>query len=243
MKEFDYDMISRYLDGEMEGDELKDFEEQIQLDKELQNEVELFRDVNRTLQIKLYPDEQEKGLRNTFSALKEEYFQSAAKVVTMRRYRWISAAAAILIAAIVLTVWTPWKKNIYEQYAYTQMPGVAERGTSNDSLLLDATTNFNNKKFAVSIPSFEAILKKDAQNSFVHFYYGVALLESGEAGKARQELIQLYNGNSLFRYEAAFYMALSYLKEKDKITCKEWLNKIPADAAIYGKAQQLLKQL
>jgi hypothetical protein len=38
-------------------------------------------------------------------------------------------------------------------------------------------------------------------------------------------------------------MALSYLKEKNKPACIDWLNKIPADAGPYGKAQELLKKL
>ena len=243
MKEFDHDMISRYLYGELEGEELNAFEEQLQLDQNLHKEVELFREVNKTLQVKFYPDDNEKALRNTLSGLGSEYFQSEAKVVPMRRYRWLAAVAAVIVTIVVLTIWSPWKKDIYEQYAYTQMPGVAERSTSNDSLLIEATNNFNNKRYREAIPSFETILKKDTQNSFVHFYYGISLLETGQAGKARGELVQLYNGNSLFRYDAAFYIGLSYLKEKDIVTCRAWLNKIPADAAKYDKAQQLMKKL
>jgi hypothetical protein len=35
----------------------------------------------------------------------------------------------------------------------------------------------------------------------------------------------------------------SYLKEINKTVCKEWLEKIPADAGIYSKAQELEKKL
>ena len=55
MKEFDYDMINRYLEGEMNGEEMNAFEEQMQQDAELQNEVALIKDVNETLKIKLHP--------------------------------------------------------------------------------------------------------------------------------------------------------------------------------------------
>ena len=60
---------------------------------------------------------------------------------------------------------------------------------------------------------------------------------------ARKELMIVYNGVSSFKYDAAFYLALSYLKEKNKADCKNWLNKIPADAGIYNKAQELLKKI
>ena len=77
----------------------------------------------------------------------------------------------------------------------------------------------------------------------MQFYYAVALLQNGDIEKSRAQLNELYNGESLFKYDAAFYMALSYLKEKDKAICREWLNKIPADAGPYSKAQELLKKL
>ncbi len=50
-------------------------------------------------------------------------------------------------------------------------------------------------------------------------------------------------GESAFKYEAAFYEALSFLKEKDNGTAKDWLEKIPADAPNYKKAQELMKKL
>ena len=43
MTDFDHDIISRYLDGEMEAEEKKAFEEMLQQNKALQQEVELHR--------------------------------------------------------------------------------------------------------------------------------------------------------------------------------------------------------
>jgi tetratricopeptide (TPR) repeat protein len=251
MKAFDHDMISRYLDGEMNADEVKAFEVQMQTDAELQSEVQLYSEVNETLKMKLHPGENEMALRNTLEEMRTQYFSKEvisgrpkARVVSFKRTRWITAVAAVFIGIVMLTVWSPWKKeDLYQQYAAIQMPGVVERGAAADSSLKKATDNFNEKKFAAAVPQFEAVLKNDPQNSFANYYYAIALLESGQTERSRNELMQLYNGTSLFRYDAAFYMALSYLKEKDKTNCIVWLNKIPADAGLYGKAQELLKKL
>ncbi len=67
-------------------------------------------------------------------------------------------------------------------------------------------------------------------NSFVSFYYGVSLLQTNSIAGARNIFDQLYAGQSAFKFEAAFYLALSYLKDDNKAQCKEWLKKIPADA-------------
>lgn len=247
MKEFDYDMINRYLDGEMSTEEQNAFEEQVQQDAELRNEVELLRDVNETLKIKLHPDETEMALRKSLKNINPEFFSNKseqAKIIPLSRRRWVTAVAAVFIMALLLTVWQPWKKeNLYTQYASIQMPGIAERGAIADSTFKLAVENFNNKKFTEAISAFELVLKDSSQNSFVQYYYAIALLQNNEIGKSRVQLTELYNGSSLFKYDAAFYMALSYLKEKNKAVCIEWLKKIPADAGQYNKVQELLKKL
>jgi hypothetical protein len=244
MKDFDHDMISRYLDGEMNAEERNAFEAQMQLDADLKNEVELTKDVHETLKMKLHPGENVLALRNTLQEMRSEYFSKEtqqAKIVLFRRYRWIAAAAAVLIFALTLTVWLPWEKEgLYEQYAAIEMPGIAERGAATDSLLKLAVTNFNNKKFTEAILSFETILKDSSQNTFVQYYYGIALLQNDQTERSRTVLTELYKGASLFKYDAAFYLALSFLKEKNKPVCKDWLNKIPADTGPYVKAQELL---
>ncbi len=251
MKEFDHDMIGRYLEGEMNEAETKAFEAQMREDADLESTVELYREVNQTLKMKLHPGEKESALRNTLNELRSDFFSKesveekpTAKVVKFSRSRWIVAAAAVFIGAVMLTIWAPWKKqDLYEQYASIEMPGTAQRGTPTDTLLKKAGEDFNDKKFAEAVPLFESVLKNDAQNSFVQLYYAIALLQSGQVDRSRQQLTELYNGTSLFKYDAAFYIALSYLKEKNINSCKEWLNKIPADAGLYGKAQELMKKL
>jgi len=247
MKEFDYDMINRYLDGEMNAEELKAFEAAMQQDAELKNEVELLKDVQSTLKIKLHPGENETALRNSLQEMNADFFTNKteqAKVIPLSRRRWMTAVAAVFVLALMLTVWQPWKKeDLYQQYAAIQMPAIAERGATTDSLLKKAVENFNNKKFEEAIPAFETFLKDSAENSFVQYYYAVALLQNGNIEKARIQLTALYNGASIFKNDAAFFMALSYLKEKNKAVCKDWLNKIPTDNAAWFKAQELLKKL
>jgi Tetratricopeptide repeat len=247
MKEFDCDIINRYLAGEMNAKELKVFELQMQQDADLQTEVELLRDVNSTLKIKLHPGENETALRNSLREMNAEFFTGKteqSKIIHLSRRKWMTAVAAVFVLALLLTVWQPWKKeDLYQQYAAIQMPAIAERGATTDSLLKTAVANFNNKKFAEAIPAFETILKDSTENSFVQYYYAIALLQNDNIEKARVQLNVLYNGASIFKNDAAFYMALSYLKEKNEAVCKDWLHKITADNAAWFKAQELLKKL
>lgn len=247
MKEFDYDMINRYLDGEMNAEELKAFEAAMLQDADLKNEVELLRDVHATLKIKLHPGEHETSLRNSLKEMNAEFFSARseqAKVIPLNRRKWMTAIAAVFVLTLLLTVWQPWKKeDLYLQYADVQMPGIAKRGVASDSLIQSAVENFNNKKFAEAIPDFETILKDSAGNSFVQYYYAIALMQNDNIEKARAQFSELYNGSSIFKFDAAFYMALSYLKENNKSACKEWLNKIPVGNAAWNKARELFDKL
>ena len=251
MNAFDYDKIGLYLDGGMNAEESKAFEVQMQQDTGLQKEVLLLKDLNETLRIKLYPDNDDLSLAANLDKLRDEYFrgksvsdQSRARIVSIRRTRWIASIAAVFIGIIMLTIWKPWEKqDLFRQYASIEMPGVAERGVHADSLLIQAAEKFNKKEFAGSLQPFEKILKADPQNAFARYYFSIALLENGQLDSSRNELMQLYNGLSLFRYDAAFYLALSYLKVNDKTGCKEWLNKIPAGAGAYNRSRELLKKL
>ncbi len=247
----DYDKISRYADGEMDAEELQAFEQMLQQDAALKKEVDLFREVNDTLKTKLYPGKDELALQSTLEEMRQQYFHNTgAKIVQFRKYRWVAAVAAAAII-IALFIWSPWSQpDLYRQYASVEMNSVAERGTPADSLLQLVTQKFNDKNFEETIPLFETLLKTDEANSYLHFYYAVALLETGQVEKSRAELNQLYNGISIFRYDAAYFMALSYLrksvpseKEKDRVACIQWLNQIPEDASIYSKGQNLLMKL
>jgi tetratricopeptide (TPR) repeat protein len=246
MKAFDYDKINRYIDGDMTPEEARAFEMEMSADPELQQEVKIYQEVNETLRIKLYPDEGELALRSTLSELESSYFTSGGKVVSLKQKnykKWLALAASLVLILAVLSIWSPWKKDLYRQYAYHKMPGVEVRGAPVDSLLKKAAGEFNDKNFGASLPYFKSILEQEPENSFARFYMGIALLESGQPGTARQEFTRLYNGNSVFKYEAAYYYALSYLKEKDKEKAREWLLKIPGDAPNYNKVLELLEKL
>ena len=108
MKEFDYDMITRYLDGVMNAEEMKTFETLMLQDVELKNEFDLLNDVNTTLKIKLHPGENELSLRNSLQDLRGEYFSTKieqAKIIPLSRRKWMMAAAAVFVMALLLTVW------------------------------------------------------------------------------------------------------------------------------------------
>jgi hypothetical protein len=184
-------------------------------------------------------------LQGTLRSLRGEFFNTTsqpAKVVSMKGWlRGAVAVAAVLIA--VVFIWQFMQPDLFEKYAEIKMITQAERGAPEDEQLMNGVTAFNAKDYTWAAEILAQVSQKDTANSFVSFYYGVSLLQTNRITEARTIFVQLYAGQSAFKYEAAFYQALTFLKEENKAVCKEWLLKIPADALNYSKTQELLKKL
>ena len=260
---YTYEDIARYADGLMEGEEQQAFEVALAADPELQQQLALHREVEGVLQQQFAPDEQREQLQGTLQQLRQEYFGATttaqrggqpvaqpgaqsgsqpAKVIPFKRYMGVAVAVAAMLV-VVLVVWNPFAGNLYEKYAATQMVAQVERGSHIDTVLQKATIAFNNKEFTEAAVFLAEVVQAQPDNSYALFYFGVSLMQTNQLPLARVAFEKLFKGESAFKYEAAFYEALTYLKEKDKDTAKDWLEKIPADAANYKKAQELMRKL
>jgi len=166
-------------------------------------------------------------------------YRAKVRKMMYRKVAMIAAAAVV----IAIFVWQPWNRDLYTKYAALEMVSTVERGDHIDSVLQKATTSFNEKDFSTAAVYLYEVVRQQPDNSFAQFHYGVALLQSGKTALARETLTVVSKGNSAFKHEADFYMALSYLKEQDTDNCKKWLQQIPAGSGNYGKAQELLQAL
>lgn len=237
--------IARYAEGEMTAEERSAFEAVLVSDEALQRQLSLYHEVRGSLQQHLDADAQRDQLQGTLHSLRGEFFNETSrpgKLVSMKRWlRGAVAVAAVLIA--VVFVWQFMQPNLFDKYAAATMDAIPERGEQAEDLLLNAEKAFNNKDYSSAAQSLAQVRQKDTANSLVNFYYGVSLLQTDRIAQAREIFNQLYSGQSAFKFEAAFYQALTFLKEDNKAMCKEWLQKVPADAPNYNKAQELLGKL
>jgi tetratricopeptide (TPR) repeat protein len=237
--------IARYAEGDMTAGEQAAFEAALATDETLQQQLALYREVHGTLQQHFAHDTQREQLQHTLKDLRHEFFVTAsapAKVVPFKRYLQRALAVAAILIAVVF-VWQPWKPSLFNEYAGTTMMAPVERGENASRALELGVAAFNAKDFKAAASLLQQARELDPTNSYIHFYYGIALLQTDQLAPARTIFTGLFEGESAFKYDAAFYQALTYLKEDNKGACKEWLQKIPADAPNYAKARQLLDKL
>lgn len=233
---------ANYVDGEMTLQEQQDFEQLLQNDAELRQYVAQYTQATAALKASLLPDARLNELKNTLGNLNDQYFKPEAKVVSFKQYaRWLSGVAAILILSLV--VFNPWRKSLYEQYGTATSMSVTERGSNTQTNLEKAAEHYNKKEFTKAEKLLATEYAADQKNSLAAYYYGITLIETGQETKARQILTQLYNGESAFKYDAAYYIALSYVIQKDNANAKKWLKNIPEGSSNYAKAKELEGEL
>jgi len=261
MPGYDKEYIIRYVEGELPEEEIRRFEADLQQDPSLVAEVSLYKELKTTLQQRLPEEEKDAAFRNTLREMNQQYFGASSASSTpiiplsptsplttdhsrIPLTRWLTgmAAAASVILAVVL-LWPSSKGIELERLSHTEMVGTGERGGNTDSLLQQAAGYFNKQEFDKALPLLDRAVKEDSTSQLALFYRGVAGWHTGALDAARKDLEQVYNGASLLRYEAAFYLALSYAGQKDNATAKEWLKKIPEGTPVSEKAKELTGKL
>ncbi len=235
---------AQYVEGDLSDTERVEFERLLTKDAILQQHLVDYYHIHNSLKMKLAEDDGRNVLVDTLKVLNRAHFATPVekpKVIKLNTYlKWVSSVAAILVVG--LFIWAPWQGNLYEQYHKQSQMAVAERGAEKTDLDVAAGL-FNEKKYNDAKPILAKLNTADSQNAMVAYYYSVSLLETNEIAKSRTLLEVLFNGESVYRYDAAYVLAMSYLKEEKVEDAKFWLEKIPSGATQFKQAQTLLNKL
>lgn len=244
MPETNYEHIELYLNDEMSPEEKQDFEQRLKQDNKLQDELRVYKEVNGILSRRINISEDEQRLRDQLQDKQSQYFSSGAKVVpiTSRRTRLYAIASVAAVILIMITWWGPWQETSLNRYGQIEMTAPTVRSNEQSTGLTEAAHLFNDKKYKQALPLLDSAVQANPSDARSRFYRGVTLLHLDQEVKAREDLNTIYNGESIYQYDAAYYIALSYMQDNTD-SSRTWLQKIPQDAPIYPKAEKLLKKV
>lgn len=235
-------LTARYAEGDLNEAEQAEFENRLRDDIELKQHLADYHHIHQSLKLELATDRETELLKDTLKGFNKAYFVDEPKTIAFKPYlKWFSGIAAVLVIGLLL--WAPWNGNLYEQYAGNNRMLVAERGVEQESDLDKAAALYNEKKFADAQPILASLSLKDPSNAMISYYYAQTLIETANLNKARAVLQNVYKGESAFKYDAAYAIAMSYLKVNEKAECKLWLQKIPEGTTNYQKAKDLIGKL
>lgn len=235
--------VARYLEGDMAFQEKQEFETLLKADTELQDLVAEYTDVHQALKMMIAPSVEDKQVAATLSTLNKQYFKAEkpSLIVSLKPHvRWMSIAAVLIIG---LFIWAPWSAGLYEKYSISKEMSVVERGSDQPGQLEKAASLYNAKDYKGAGSILQKEYMMNPGNSMLTYYFAITLIENSKGYEARTLLQHLYKGESAFKYDAAYYMALSFVKENNKEQALEWLKKIPEGTANYEKANELAGKL
>lgn len=243
-----YQIFEKYISGGMEQEELASFEARLKNEPELAEELELFRNVSESMSAKFRHEENTVALKKTLHVAGEKHFQMTeekpeAKVVSMGRRRLLTRLAATAAILLLLFVWSPWKKSLYEQYSTHAPLALAERSGSGSFDFSNAENAFNSGNYQVALDELKNYFKQNPNDLEVEFHLGICLLELNQFDDADVIFGKLNAGNSIFKTEGTWYLALSNLKQNKNEEARKYLTQIPEDSDRYQQAQELLSKI
>jgi tetratricopeptide (TPR) repeat protein len=218
--------VARYLEGDMEMQEMIAFEKEIKESKDLQQAIENYKSSKNQVQ-------DPPNVNRIVSAKPK----AASKLPII-----VSVVVALLIAA-GLFIWAPWSSGLYEKYAISRVMPLPQKSADAQGNISKGAALFNEGKFDKSRKLLQAEYMLNPQNPVLSYYFAITLVETRKEYEARTIFMNLYKGETAFKYDAMYYVALSFLKEGNEAAAKEWLQKTPAQSANAAKAKALIVEL
>ncbi|MGY4384639.1 putative Zn-dependent protease [Pedobacter sp. UYP24] len=175
------------------------------------------------------------------SQIKVQPASNKREGISVKSYIKYLSIAAVLIIGIM--VWAPWSGSLYEKYRISKEMSVAERGAAQQNNIAAGAVLYNKGDFEGARKILQAEYMLNPQNPLLSYYFSITLIETSQAYEARTVLVNLFNGNSVFKYDAAYFIGLSFVKEGNNVEAVKWLHKIPQGTANYPQSQELISKL
>ncbi len=230
------ELIEQYLQGELRGEELAQFEEKVSSDEQLKKEVALQRAIIKNIKIagrqdwagkleKIHQDmvtpvEKEKSVVRTLAPVRKiawkKYFLAAASVllVILSAVFVFKKKSGLDSKEILLAYYQPFA-DIQQTTRSTPPDSVSEKGA--------AFKAYNDHNYVESIRLFKNIVDKK-KDELSLFYLGNAYLANDQAAEAEGIFKNYLAEFKEFRAESEWYLSFSYLKqgkEKEAIALLE----------------------
>lgn len=248
MSNVNYEIIDKYLAGELKGEELESFEKELQQNEVLANEVALYKAIENDLTLNHKHKDDKDTLLANLDVLSKQYFSSSsAKVISFKK-SWFLAAASIAAILILVFIILP-KKEVSNQELFAEninknieLLSPTIRG-KNDSLQIKSSLLYNNKSYTDAIPFLKKTIEADSSGIDMQIALSFSYIQTNQYNLALDILNKVSYGNSVYIDKAKWYKALIYLKENKTNECIGLLKQIPNNYDNYNSVVDLLKKL
>ncbi|MBI5539664.1 MAG: tetratricopeptide repeat protein [Bacteroidia bacterium] len=238
-------LIERYLDGELQGDDLINFELQLKTDKELAQDCFLQKEIRAA-----FSNRDVYELRNQLSEISKE-FKKEKQIKRFKKWVFLYAACAILVIAVISTICIFNKSNtndeLYATYFERYDAGTITRGAqkTNTDIYTQALRAYDLEKYYEAIELFKLIPDTSDFYTNKEYFTGLSYMSLQGFNDAIKHFENVISDNqSIFHENAVWYSGLCYLKlnqtQKAIIHFRKLLNK---DCYLNKRASEILEKL
>jgi tetratricopeptide (TPR) repeat protein len=238
-----FDLIYKFVHGELEESELWEFRKRLSSDPILARELKQFEQIIQTNK-----QVEKLDVLDSLNSIHQRNEQSVIKTLFIGYYK-VAAAAAILILMTFATFWFIQSKihdansQLYAAYfSHENSMFTVRSSTANMELpVIQGIQYYELKDFSSAVEMFE----KAPSNLLAKLYGGLSYMELDEFDKAINQFQQIIHHNdNLFIDQSEWYLGLCYLKTNKLNEARLLFEKISLDNSIYKtKAQKLLKEM
>ncbi|WP_178987700.1 tetratricopeptide repeat protein [Winogradskyella schleiferi] len=217
--------IEKYLNGNLDPLDLKQFEQRLQTEAEFKSKVEDIKTVLTGIETQALKEQLDifhEDIDNVSNPPEKE----DTKVHTLNWKRLLVAAALIITAGSFWFLGGNSNERLYANY-FTPDPGLpTTMGSSDNYDFYEAMVNYKQGDYKTAIAKWETLQKAKPNNDTLNYFIGVAYL----ANKNEEIAIPLLEGvaqNSEFALinDAHYYLGLAYLKADNVEKAKASLQK------------------
>ena len=219
-------LISRYLDGELNPSEVSRFEEALIKDPELQEELDLYRDVDVAL-----ADTDVLDFRAQLDELHEELtpqFEKRSRKHGSKQVLRFAVAASVAVIISMGTYGLFFKKvssnKIVSQFYKPYDVTLVNRSVNADigDVLSQALYKYENAEYTDAIQLFQQVLSENPKMIASNLYNGISYFELKEYENARSSLAKVIEHNdNLYIEQARWYLGFCYIMLNDKSKARQ----------------------
>ncbi len=244
-----YEIIEKFIDNELDGEQLQWFQEQLRENKQFMEQCRLQLEVQEALQEEDVIRVRQK-LDNIYSGSFEK--QNPKYKIGWTKAFWIAASMALLIIGSIglySHLSNPGNSpselynQFYEPYETYTWVRSAEKGSMD--MIGQALENYENNNYEKAWKLFSQVLHSNKDNLMASFYGAIAGMETGR----HQESITLLKniikrGQSLVYQQAKWYLGLCYLKTGQNQEAKSVFISLGQESTYYkAKVKEILKNI
>ena len=246
------EFIQRYLEGIMSPEEKHWFEKELDSSPELQEELVLYKQIDRAIS-----DKEVLDLESQLDEIYAELNPTEPKKTPSRnrikpgvlKIAGLTLGLALIVSLAIFEMAPRQLSNadIYNKYyqPYESNMNFRSGDESVNVELRTAMEKYQQKDYSKAIVMFENILHKDASRIGLNLYTGISHMEINEYQQARKSFNKVIDHKqNLYIDQAEWYLGFCYLKTGNREKAKEQFTKIANSQSYYKeKAKKIVSRM